>query len=101
MEILGKIITGLLFLIVVIFISAGVIFLFISIEMKLLFHKSKRLRENISKEEQRLLELSKLVHSFSETVAEHIGVLTERRKELSDKTQHCTCSESNNTDNQT
>lgn len=100
MEIILKILAAICYTIIVVFIAAGVIFAILTIEFKILLHRRKRIKEQLSKEEMRLLELSSLVNQFMVSVNSYISEIANKRQELLSRKLDCKCSQANNTENQ-
>ncbi len=65
------------------------------IEMKIIFNRNKKLKENLSKEELRLLELTSMVAKFNDVIAAHISDLIARKKSSQHIACHCTDSQKN------
>lgn len=101
MEIIGKIFAGICFAIAVIFISAIVLIIALRLEIKLILKRRKYLREQLTKEEARLFEISGLINKFTETVNSYILEVVKKRQLLSDKTEHCKCLSPNNLQHRT
>lgn len=99
MEIFSKIVAAFLFGIAVIIISALMVIAALTIELKLLVSKRKRLQLHLTKEEQRLLELSSLITNSMVSINAYISEISRKRQELLDKKCHCTQILANNTEN--
>jgi len=95
MEIFSKVIFGIFVTVVVILSTAGFLFFSIMIEAKIILQRQKRLRENLSKEEMRLIELSSLVTKFSASVTDRIAQLVEMRQKQLDKICYCSSLQAN------
>ncbi len=95
MEIMGKIFIGLCFAIIVIILTAIVVFIALMIEMKLIINRRTYLKEQLTKEEARLFELSGLITTFTASINVYILELVNKRQQLLNKTIDCKCSPSN------
>lgn len=101
MEIVGKIICAILFVVAVILIAVVVLFAVIAIEFKILMRRNRKLKQELSTQELRLLELTALIIKSASLVNSHILELVNKKAGPLNKTCRCTdLSTSNNTDNQ-
>ena len=98
MEFLSKVATALLFGITVIIVSTVVVFTILTIEFKLLISKRKRISAQLTKQEQRILELSSLINNATASVSSYIEEISNRRQELQDKKCNCSQISANNTE---
>lgn len=93
MEFLSKtataITTAILFTITVIIVSGAIIFFILSIEVKLLISKRRKILDQLTREEQRLLELSLLVGKAMASVNDYILELSHKRLALQNRKENC------------
>ncbi len=90
MEILLKIIFAVLFISVAAIIGVAMILISLMIEIKLIANRNRKLKEELTKEEIKLLELTRSLSKFNEKVASHIEVLVEKHKGLIEEKCRCT-----------
>lgn len=100
MELLSKIATAVFFGVVVILTSAAVLILVITVEFKLIFARIKKANLELTKEEQRIFELSSLVTQSMNSVNSYISELASKRQALQDKKCHCLELPTNNAEDQ-
>lgn len=100
MEILSKITAAIGFAVVVIIVSAVLVFAVVSIEFRVLTSKRKRIQENLTKSEIRLIELTDLVDKVMVSANEYSSELSRKRQELRDRKCNCTPTPANSTENQ-
>jgi len=101
MELISKICCVILFTILVVLVSAAVIFAILMIEIKVLLRRRKRLKEALSSDEARLIELSALASKLTDSVNSYISELMRKKQELQDRKCNCSHSPTNNIENQT
>lgn len=101
MELISKICCVILFTILVVLVSATVIFAILMIEIKVLLRRRKRLKEALSSDEARLIELSALVSKLTDSVNSYISELMRKKQELQDKKCNCSHLPTNNIESQT
>jgi ABC-type multidrug transport system fused ATPase/permease subunit len=90
----------IMFAIAAIFLSLLVLFSAIIIEFKLLMRRNRLLREELTKSEARLLDLTKSIIEAASLINAHIFETSRLRKLWQDKKQYCKCSPENNTADQ-
>lgn len=101
MEIISKICLAILFSFLVVLIASIVLFAILMIEIKVLLRRRKILKEELTKDEAILLELSALVTKFTVSVNSYILELMRKRQELQDIKCNCTQTPTNSNENQT
>lgn len=100
MEIIGKIFFAILFVVGVVLVSVIVLFSAIAIEFKVLMRRNRKIKEQLTTQELRLLELTNLIIKSASLVNSHISELMSKRVELQDRKCRCTNLPTNNIDNQ-
>lgn len=100
MNIICIILFVILLAIVVFFLSLFVLFSAIIIEFKLLMRRNRLLKEELTKSEIRLLNLTKSIIVAASLVNSHIFEMSRQRQLLQDKKQCLHCSLENNNQDQ-
>lgn len=100
MEFLSKIAVAIFFGLAVIFVSAVFVFIIITVKFKLLTSKRKRIQNELTKQEQRVLELSLLITNTMGLVNSYTSEISSIYQELQDKKDNYTPISTNNTENQ-
>lgn len=90
----------IMFAVAAIFISLFVLFSAIIIEFKFLMRRNKKLKEELTKSEARLLDLTNSIIKAASVINSHIFETSRQRKLWQDKKLYCKCLPENNTEDQ-